>query len=404
MADIRDLYTKGPAAGSKAPILIAHFEGAMDAGSAGTLAVVQLLTSLSPERVATFDTDLLIDYRSHRPVMEVDEWVTTEVTEPEIALDLVHDDAGTPILLLHGPEPDARWKLFRDAVGRLAEEAGVEAVFSFHGLPAAVPHTRPATVHLQSTDRDLVPQQPLMGGLARFPAPLTSFLQYHLHLGGITGATLLATVPYYLSDVTFPRASSALLRRLAEIADLQLPIGDLERGADEDAGQVERLLEVNPDLQRTVHNLEQHFDSISIAAAEGIELDAATRDEETGDEASQTSVMLPNWEDPSVLDQAVFPEAERMDGSPVDSMADAIGDAIESYLKTRSKQKPASEQRVTGVIGDDLKEDGEKRDAEGSVSRPRPRHRAPNAWELERLEDVPSEPSVADTADDEDEA
>ena len=77
MADIRDLYTKGPAAGSKAPILIAHFEGAMDAGSAGTLAVVQLLTSLSPERVATFDTDLLIDYRSHRPVMEVDEWVTT---------------------------------------------------------------------------------------------------------------------------------------------------------------------------------------------------------------------------------------------------------------------------------------------------------------------------------------
>ena len=138
MADIRDLYTKGPAAGSKAPILIAHFEGAMDAGSAGTLAVVQLLTSLSPERVATFDTDLLIDYRSHRPVMEVDEWVTTEVTEPEIALDLVHDDAGTPILLLHGPEPDARWKLFRDAVGRLAEEAGVEAVFSFHGLPAAV--------------------------------------------------------------------------------------------------------------------------------------------------------------------------------------------------------------------------------------------------------------------------
>lgn len=122
MARIEDLYTKGPAAGSKAPILIAHFEGAMDAGSAGTLAVVQLLTSLSPERVATFDTDLLIDYRSHRPVMEVDEWVTTDMSEPEIALDLVHDDAGTPILLLHGPEPDARWKSFRDAVGTLAEE------------------------------------------------------------------------------------------------------------------------------------------------------------------------------------------------------------------------------------------------------------------------------------------
>ncbi|MBP7881378.1 MAG: PAC2 family protein [Actinomyces sp.] len=390
MARIEDLYTKGPAAGSKAPILIAHFEGAMDAGSAGTLAVVQLLTSLSPERVATFDTDLLIDYRSHRPVMEVDEWVTTDMSEPEIALDLVHDDAGTPILLLHGPEPDARWKSFRDAVGTLAEEAGVEAIFSFHGLPAAVPHTRPATVHLQSTDRDVIPQQPLMGGTARFPAPLTSFLQYHLHLEGVTGATLLATVPYYLSDVTFPRASSALLRRLAEIADLQLPIGDLERGADEDASQVERLLEVNPDLQRTVQGLEQHFDSISLAAAEGIEIDSVMRGEEAEDATSQLEAVLPGWDDLTGIDQAVFPEAERMDSTPTDSMADAIGDAIESYLKTRSKQKPASEQRLPGSTGDDANSEGVEDGA--GVSRPRPRHRAPNVWELDRLPEEPDEP------------
>lgn len=379
-----DLYDEGPAAGAKAPILIAHFEGAMDAGSAGTLAVVQLLHALSTQRVATFNTDQLLDYRSHRPVMEVDEWVTTEVVSPEIALDLIHDDAGTPILVLHGPEPDWQWNTFRDAVGKLAEDAGVEVVFSFHGLPAAVPHTRPATVHLQSTDRDLIPNQPLMGGQARFPAPLTSFLQYHLRKSGLTGVTLLSTVPYYLADATFPRASSALLRRLAEMADLQLPIGDLERGADEDAGQVERLLTVNPDLQRTVSALEAHFDSIAVAAAEGVKIDGRGEIQKDGSADVSGVEERTDWE--TLMNQAMadggdFPEAELLEGTPSDSMADVIGDAIESYLKTRSKQKPTAERiRAEGM--------GERVDAPSKmpeeVKRPAARHRAPSPWELER--------------------
>lgn len=336
MAESEILYTEGPAAGSKAPILITHFDGAMDAGSAGSLAVLQLLRTLSPERVATFDTDLLVDYRSHRPIMEVDEWVTTEVSEPEIALDLLHDDAGTPILVLHGPEPDARWKSFRSAVEHLADEAGVESVFSFHGLPAAVPHTRPAAVHLQSTKRELIPEQPLMGGQARFPAPLTSFLQYHFQENGVPGVTLLSTVPYYLSEASFPRASSALLRRLAEIAGLQLPVGDLERGADADEDQVERLLESNPDLQSTVQGLEVHYDSLSKAAAEQASVGAA--DDLAADLALPHG--LSSWEELTSSAEGDFPEAERIEESSSDTMADALGAAIEGYLRAQTKQKP----------------------------------------------------------------
>lgn len=379
-----DLYNEGPAAGSKAPILITHFEGAMDAGSAGTLAVVQLLHSLSTQRVATFNTDQLLDYRSHRPVMEVDEWVTTEVVSPEIALDLIHDDAGTPILVLHGPEPDWQWNMFRDAVAKLAEDAGVEVVFSFHGLPAAVPHTRPATVHLQSTDRDLIPSQPLMGGQARFPAPLTAFLQYHLRKGGATGVTLLSTVPYYMADMTFPRASSALLRRLAEMADLQLPVGDLERGADEDAGQVERLLTINPDLQRTVSALEAHFDSIAVAAAEGVKIDGRGElQNETAEDLEETEART-DWAalmDLAMADEGDFPEAELLEDTPSDSMADVIGDAIESYLKTRSKQKRTSEH----VRAEGRPDSAQSEQKEAEVAkRPAPRHRAPSPWEIAR--------------------
>lgn len=376
MAEGHGLYADGPAAGARAPILITHFEGAIDAGSAGSLAVAQLLRSLSSQRVATFDTDTLLDYRSHRPVMEVDEWVTTSMDAPEIALDLVHDDVGTPVLVLHGPEPDAKWNAFRNAVGQLAEEAGVEAVFSFHGLPAAVPHTRPTAVHLQSTDRDLIPHQPLMGGQARFPAPLSAYLQYHLRKSGVTGVTLLSTVPYYLSDSTFPKASSALLRRLSELTDLQLPIGDLERGADEETGNVEQLLQVNPDLQRTVTALEQHFDSISAAAAEGVQIDG--RDGETAPRNGGADDQWESLVDLSATADADFPEAELMEEPPGDSMADVIGDAIESYLRTRSKAKKADQRRSTDASKTPR---GGREQAGGS--RPAARHRAPAAWETE---------------------
>ena len=41
-----DLYADGPAAGAKAKILLIHFDGAIDAGGAGRMAIAQMLRSL----------------------------------------------------------------------------------------------------------------------------------------------------------------------------------------------------------------------------------------------------------------------------------------------------------------------------------------------------------------------
>lgn len=258
-----ELYHEGPASGARAPILLTHFDGAMDAGAAGSLAVTQMLRTLGGERVATFDSDQLIDYRAHRPVMTVEDWVTTGVEPPEIALDLIHDDLGRPVLLLHGPEPDAKWEAFSQTVAELVHEAGVEVSFSVHGIPAGVPHTRPTPVHIQATDPSLVPDQAQMSGSMQFPAPLSAFLQERLSTTGIEGVTLLAAVPYYMADNAYPRAASALLVKLSDLADLSLPVGDLERGATEDIAQVSALVEGNPEVERTVQALERHYDALS---------------------------------------------------------------------------------------------------------------------------------------------
>lgn len=131
-----DLYADGPAAGAKAKILLIHFDGAIDAGAAGRMAIGQLLRSLHNERVATFDADTLMDYRSHRPIVTVDNWVSSpDMVMPETVLDLVEDDMGNPILVLHGAEPDAHWESFTAAIREICERAGVEITFSLHGVP-----------------------------------------------------------------------------------------------------------------------------------------------------------------------------------------------------------------------------------------------------------------------------
>ena len=260
-----DLYKDGPAAGAKAKILLIHFDGAIDAGAAGRLAIGQMLRSLHNERVATFDADALMDYRSHRPIVTVNDWVSSpDMVMPETVLDLVEDDMGNPILVLHGAEPDSHWESFTNAINDICERAGVEITFSLHGVPSGVPHTRPTPVHVQATDASLLPS----GGTKianhmQFPAPLSTFVQIRLGQRGIGGLALLGAVPYYMSDTGYPAASSALLTSFAKFADLSLPVGDLEQGAAQDQENIEKLVESNPEISHTVSNLEEHFDAWS---------------------------------------------------------------------------------------------------------------------------------------------
>ncbi len=343
-----ELYEDGPATGARAPILVTHFDGAMDAGGAGGLAVDQMLHSFGVQRVATFDSDLLIDYRSHRPIISVENWVTTDVETPEIALDLVHDDLGHPILLLHGPEPDARWETFARAVADIVRAAGVEISFSLHGIPSGVPHTRPTPVHVQATESSLIPDQPQMIGTMQFPAPMSSFLQERLSSEGIEGIALMAAVPYYMAENAYPRAASALLGRLSEYADLSLPVGDLERGASVDMDQVSQIVAGNAEVSRTVEALEHHYDALI-----------------AGGDAS-ASPTLPE----GVLDE----------GS-----AEDIGDVIEAYLANRARREQEFDSDRTSEA-----DAGESRqpDVVDPNHPRRARHRADNPWDASGSDDT----------------
>lgn len=340
-----------PGVNFHAPILLTHLTGATDAGSAGGIAVDQLLSSLPAKRVATFDTDRLIDYRASRPTVTIDNWEVVDVDLPEIAIDLVQDDAGLPILVLHGPEPDTKWQRFAHEVTEFAKDAGVEIVVSMTGMPAAVPHTRPTMVHLQSTDRDMVEGQPqLAGGQIQFSASANTFLHHTLSKSGIEGVSFMAAVPYYMANMDYPRASLALIERMASVLDLNLPTGNIEAGTQMVNEQLDQLVSENQEVIALVGMLEKHFD------------------EEISDEV-KTIGGFPSPED------FMF-NSEDLDSEQNSSDEDAAEPHIDSDALTRAIEQFLA-RTESGESAPEVSED----DDEADESNPRPRHRAPRPWE-----------------------
>src|SRR3712207_6789205 len=136
-------------------VLLHHFDGFMDAGSAGSALVEQLLTAYENRVIARFDVDGLLDYRARRPAMTFvqDHW--EDYQTPELVVRLLHDQVGTPFLLLTGPEPDFRWETFVEAVRQLVDRWGVRLTIGVHGIPMGIPHTRPLGLTAHATRPEL---------------------------------------------------------------------------------------------------------------------------------------------------------------------------------------------------------------------------------------------------------
>lgn len=271
MRDPRDLYSVNrealAAVPAPVPVMIHALRGAMDAGHAGMLVAQHLLDSLPVQRIATFDPDELIDYRARRPPMEFEDWRFTDYEEPVVALDLLRDDEGTPLLLLHGPEPDLRWEAFTQAVVDLVEDLGVQRTIGVQGIPMAVPHTRPVTITSHATRDGLVDPRRHMMGTVQIPGSVTGLIELRLGRAGHDALGFAANVPHYLAQSEYPQAAAELVRQLAGNTGLALPVGELEAAAAATALQIEAQVSASTEVRAVVHALEQQYDAFMAARA-----------------------------------------------------------------------------------------------------------------------------------------
>lgn len=251
-------------------VLLHHFEGFMDAGEAGGQVVAHLLEQGDPQVVARFDHDRLVDYRARRPGMLFDRESWTSYDPPEILLRLVHDAAGSPFLLLSGPEPDVEWEAFIRAVRRLVEQFEVRLTLDFHGIPMGVPHTRPVGLTPHGNRLDLAAGYPVWFEQAQVPGSAQALLEYRLAEAGHDVLGFAAHVPHYVARSAYPAAAVLILEAVRSATGLVLPGTDLrERVAEVHADIEAQLAQGDGDLRSAIRGMEGQYDAV--AGAEGRE-------------------------------------------------------------------------------------------------------------------------------------
>ncbi|MFC2598937.1 MAG: PAC2 family protein [Actinomyces massiliensis] len=244
-------------------VLLHHFDGAMDAGHAGALAIEQLLMTLPHERMATFDVDTLVDYRARRPIMTYATHTYQSAVMPELALDLVQDDEGEDLLVLHGAEPDFRWNEFVGAVTHLVVSMGVSRAVGMTGLPLATPHTRPTYVHHHGNRPELLPDQPDFFGRVEVPGSMSAFLELRLGQAGLDSRGLSAGIPHYVARDDYPAGAAALLAAVSASTGLALPVGDLEAAASINRAEIDAEAAGQPEVAAVVSALEAQYDAVA---------------------------------------------------------------------------------------------------------------------------------------------
>jgi predicted ATP-grasp superfamily ATP-dependent carboligase len=263
--DPADLYQEEP--GAPAPdrdlVMLYYLDGFIDAGAAGRLLAAHLLSTLEHERIARFDIDSLLDYRSRRPIMTFSKDHWEDYDAPELVLSLMRDGAGTQFLLLSGLEPDREWDAFTSAVSQLSAHLGVRLAVGFHGIPMGVPHTRQLGVTAHATQPDLIEgYRPLVDKL-QVPGSAAALLEYRLGADNRAAIGFAVHVPHYLAQAAYPAAAVTLLESVRRVTGLELPADALRESARRTDLEIGRQVEGSAEVAEVVQALEQQYDAFA---------------------------------------------------------------------------------------------------------------------------------------------
>ncbi len=142
-------------------------------------------------------------------------------------------------------------------------------VVTLGALLADTPHTRPIPVTGTVTDPSLAESLNLEISTYEGPTGIVGVLQAACGRVGLPAISVWAAVPHYVAQPPCPKATLALLRKVEDLLDLAIPLGDLpedarawERGVDELAAEDEEIAEY-------VQTLEEARDTADLPEASG---------------------------------------------------------------------------------------------------------------------------------------
>ncbi len=252
-----------------APTVVVALDAWVDAGAASTTAAKALADEAAPI-VATFESDLLYDYRARRPTLEILNGRPQSLAWPDLSFRRVRLGE-RDLIILTGPEPDFRWRELADDLASLARQLEVEQWISLGAIPAAVPHTRSVPVLGTESVPGLLRGSVTPGpqGLLRVPSAAISVLDIVVAEAGIPSLGYFAQIPHYISGEYAP-AAVALVEALATHLGIEIPVESLRAEGELIRARLDTATEVDEKTRAYVERLEEMVDEARLP--EGDEL------------------------------------------------------------------------------------------------------------------------------------
>lgn len=239
-------------------LVLAAFEGWNDAGEAASNALVHLAQLWDAQIVAELDPDEYYDFQVNRPTVSLVDGVARRVTWPTTRIAVAHPPAiDRDVLLVHGLEPNMRWRGFCAELIDLFDRADTALVVTLGALLADSPHTRPVPVTGIAYDAQTAARLSLDRSRYEGPTGIVGVLQDACVQAGLPAVSLWAAVPHYVSQPPSPKATVALLRRVEDLLDLAVDFGDLEEQARSWERTVDELAGEDSDIAEYVRSLEE---------------------------------------------------------------------------------------------------------------------------------------------------
>jgi proteasome assembly chaperone (PAC2) family protein len=260
------------------PVAIAAFEGWNDAAEAASGVVNHLGIAWQSLPVGAIDPDDFYDFQVNRPIVDINDGQTERLVWPTTRVSLARADStglSRDILLVHGVEPNMRWRGFTAELIEGFTDAGVQMVILLGALLADSPHTRPVPVQASATSPKLLRGVPTESVDYKGPSGIVGVLQHACAGEALPAVSLWASVPHYVAQAPSPKATLALLRCVEDILDLPLPMADLPDEARAWEHGVDELAQQDSDVADYVRTLEEAKDAADLPEASG---DAIARD------------------------------------------------------------------------------------------------------------------------------
>jgi hypothetical protein len=264
------------------PVAIAGFEGWNDAGEAASGVVNHLAIAWQASPIGAIDPEDFYDFQVNRPVVEIEGGRTQRLIWPTTRFSLARarnldlaDESVPPtglardVVLVHGIEPNMRWRAFSEEIVQGLESLGVEMIILLGALLADAPHTRPVPVSVGSSDAKLATEVGV--GLSDYKGPtgIVGVMQHTCTAAGIPTVSRWAQVPHYVAQPPSPKATLALLRGVEDVLDVPLPLADLPEEARAWERGVDELAQQDSEVADYVRTLEEAKDAMDLPEASG---------------------------------------------------------------------------------------------------------------------------------------